>query len=268
MAIAALHSASSGLSALSTSIDVIANNLANSNNAGFKASRANFEDLLYEEKMQPGVENENGDQRPAGLYVGLGTRVSNTQIDFKTGSPQTTDRKLDVMVDGNGFFQVNITRGQETTAFTRSGNFFMNSEGDLVLGNSNGPRLEPNINIPADAEDVTISNDGRVLVSLPGEAELQEVGQMEVANFINPHGLKQIGGNLYLESSASGPPTVGNPNTDNFGALLQGSLEASNVDPVVELVELIKAQRAFEMNSQSIQAADSTLEVISNLRRF
>jgi flagellar basal-body rod protein FlgG len=268
MAIAALHSASSGLSALSTSIDVIANNLANSNNAGFKASRANFEDLLYEEKMQPGVENENGDQRPAGLYVGLGTRVSNTQLDFRTGSPQQTDRPLDVMINGNGFFQVNITRGEETTAYTRSGNFFINSEGDLVLGNSNGPRLEPNINIPADAEDVTISEDGVVYVTIPGEAELQEVGQFEVANFINPHGLKQIGGNLYLESDASGPPTVGTPNSDNFGSLVQKSLEASNVDPVVELVELIKAQRAFEMNSQTIQAADSTLEVISNLRRF
>ncbi|MBL4699844.1 MAG: flagellar basal-body rod protein FlgG [Phycisphaeraceae bacterium] len=268
MAIAALHSAASGLSALSTNIDVIANNLANSNNAGFKASRTNFEDLLYEEKMQPGVENGNGDQRPAGLYVGLGTRVSNTQIDFRTGSAQVTDRPLDVMIDGKGFFQVNITRGSETTAFTRSGNFFINSEGDMVLGNSNGPRLEPNINIPADAENVTISNDGRVLVSIPGEADLQEVGQFEVANFINPHGLKQIGGNLYLESSASGPPTVGDPNTDNFGAMLQGSLEASNVDPVIELVELIKAQRAFELNSQTIQAADSTLEVISNLKRF
>ena len=268
MAIAALHSGASGLSALSTSIDVIANNLANSNNAGFKASRTNFEDLLYEEKMQPGVENENGDQRPAGLYVGLGTRVSNTQLDFKTGSPQITDRKLDVMVNGNGFLQVSITRGEETTAFTRSGNLFRNSEGDLVLGNSNGPRLEPNINIPEDAEDVTISDDGRVYVSIPGEAELQEVGQFEVANFINPNGLKQIGGNLYLESSASGPPTVGNPNTENFGSMIQGSLESSNVDPVIELVELIKAQRAFEMNSQTIQAADSTLEVISNLKRF
>ena len=268
MAIAALHSASSGLSALSTSIDVIANNLANSNNAGFKASRVNFEDLLYEEKMQPGVENENGDQRPAGLYVGLGTRVSNTQLDLRTGSPQITDRPLDLMINGDGFFQVNITRGVQTIAYTRSGNFFINSTGDLVLGNSNGPRLEPNINIPQDAEDVTISNDGRVFVSIPGEPTLQEVGQFEIANFINPHGLKQIGGNLYLESSASGPPTLGNPNIDNFGSLLQGSLEASNVDPVTELVELIKAQRAFEMNSQTIKAADSTLEVISNLRRF
>ncbi len=267
MAIAALHSAASGLSALATNIDVIANNLANVNNAGFKGSRVNFEDLLYEEKMQPGVENENGDQRPAGLYVGLGTRVSNTQLDLSTGSPQITDRPLDLMINGNGFYQVQINRGETTTAYTRSGNFFLNSEGDIVLGNSNGPRLEPNINIPADAQEISISDDGRIFAQLPGQANLQEQGQIQLASFVNPHGLSQIGGNLYIESAASGPPNESNPGTGNFGTILQGALESSNVDPVRELVELIKAQRAFEMNSQTIQAADSTLQVVSNLRR-
>jgi len=268
MAVVALHSAATGLSALSTSIDVIANNLANVNTVGFKGSRANFEDLLYQEKLQPGVENANGDERPAGLYVGLGTRLSNTQIDLETGSPLLTERPLDLMVNGNGFFKVAINRGEVEVGYTRSGNLFVNSEGDLVLGNSTGPRVEPPITIPDNAEEITVSENGSVYVKIPGQAELQEVGQLELANFVNAHGLKQIGGNIFLETAASGPPIEDNPGNSNFGTIIQGALESSNIDPVRELVELIKAQRAFQMNSQSIQAADQTLEVISNLRRF
>ena len=269
MAVMALHSAATGLSALSTEIDIIANNLANVNTAGFKASRANFEDLLYQEKAQPGVENANGDQRPAGLFVGLGTRISNTQFDFSTGSPIDTGRELDLMVNGDGFFQVSILPEiGDGIGYTRAGNFFINQDGDVVLGNSDGPRLDPPITVPADTLRIEVSADGSVFAFLPAQVEPTNVGQIQLTNFVNPHGLKTIGGNLYVESAASGPPIQGNPGEGSFGTVLQRFLESSNVDPVRELVTMIKTQRAFEMNSQTIQAADQALQVIGNLRRF
>lgn len=268
MAVTALHSAATGLSALSTSLDVIANNLANVNTAGFKSARVNFEDLLYQEKQQPGVENANGDERPAGLYVGLGVKVSNTQFDFEQGPAVPGTGPLDLYIDGEGFFQVDILEEDGGgLGYTRSGNFFRNSEGDMVLGNSDGPRLEPNITIPEDATRISISKDGTVYAYVNGDAEPANIGQIELAKFVNPTGLTPIGGNIYIESAASGPPIVGVPGEGNFGTILQGFLEGSNVDPVKELVSLIKTQRAFEMNSQTIQAADQTLQVIGNLRR-
>lgn len=268
MATVALHSASTGLSALSTSLDVIANNLANANTTGFKSSRVNFEDLIYQEKQQPGVENANGDQRPAGLYVGLGVKVSNTQFNFEQGPPIPTDGDLDIYIEGEGFFQVDILEEQGTgIGYTRSGNFFRNSEGNVVLGNSDGPLLQPPINIPEDATQISISSDGTVSVFLAGAPEPQEIGQIELANFVNAAGLKPLGGNIFVETAASGPPIAGTPGEGNFGTIMQGYLEGSNVDPVKELVSLIKTQRAFEMNSQTIQAADETLQVIGNLRR-
>jgi len=269
MAISALHSAATGLSALSTEIDIIANNLANVNTTGFKSSRANFEDLIYQTKAQPGVENANGDQRPAGLFVGLGTRISNTQYDFTTGSPVDTGRELDMMVDGLGFFQVSILQEiGDGIGYTRAGNFFVNQDGEVVLGNSDGPRLDPPINVPADTTQIEISADGQVFAFQSGSVTPSNVGQIQIASFINPNGLKPIGGNLYVESVASGPAIQGNPGDGTLGTILQGFLETSNVDPVKELVSLIKTQRAFEMNSQSIQAADEALQVIGNLRRF
>jgi flagellar basal-body rod protein FlgG len=269
MAIVALHSAATGLSALSQSIDVIANNLANVNTTGFKSQRTNFEDLLYQEKAQPGVENANGDQRPAGIFVGLGTRISNTQLNFEVGSPVKTDQDLDVMIEGNGFFQVDILQEEGGgVGYTRAGNFFRNRDGDLVLGNSDGPRLADGINIPEDTTRLSISSDGTVSAFQSGAVEPTELGQIELANFVNPAGLKPIGGNVYVESPASGPPIIGAPGEGNFGTLMQGFLESSNVDPVRELVDLIKTQRAFEMNSQTIQAADEVLQVVGNLRRF
>lgn len=269
MAVSALHSAATGLSALSTEIDIIANNLANVNTTGFKSMRANFEDLLYEEKAQPGVENANGDQRPAGLFVGLGTRISNTQFDLSLGSPVTTGRELDLMINGNGFFQVSILPEiGDGIGYSRAGNFFVNRDGEVVLGNSDGPRLEPPISVPADTLRIEVSADGNVFAFLPGQVDSTNVGQVQLANFVNPNGLKSIGGNLYVESAASGPPIEGNPGEGTFGTILQRFLESSNVDPVKELVSLIKTQRAFEMNSQSIQAADEAMQVIGNLRRF
>ena len=269
MAIAALHSASTALSAMSTEIDVIAHNIANVNTTGFKSSRVNFEDLLYEIKAQPGVENANGDHRPAGLQVGLGTRISNTQFDFTTGSPVETRRDLDMMVEGDGFFQVSILEDfGDGIGYTRAGNFFVNRDGDVVLGNTDGPRIEPPINVPADTLRIEVSSDGTMFAHLPNTIEPANVGQLQLATFVNPNGLKSIGGNIHIESAASGPPIQGTPGEGNFGTIMQRFLEASNVDPVRELVTLIKTQRAFEMNSQSIQAADEVLQVIGNLRRF
>ncbi len=269
MAINALHSAATGLSALSTAIDVTANNLANANTIGFKASRTNFEDLLYLQKAQPGVENTNGDMRPAGIQVGLGTRLSNTQADFTIGSPQATNGDFDVMINGDGFFKVSILPDQgDGIGYTRAGNFFTNSEGDLVLGNSTGPRLEPVINIPDDVVGIEISVDGTISGKINGTTAPVTLGQIETSTFVNRAGLESIGGNIFIETPASGQAISGTPGEGTLGEILHRHLESSNVDPVIELVTLIKTQRAFEMNSQTIQAADEALQVIGNLSRF
>ncbi len=269
MAIIALHSGATGLSAQSTALDVIANNLANSNTDGFKASRVNFQDLLYIEKAQPGAENARGDRRPLGLYVGLGTKVSGTQLDFSQGPARQTSRELDVMIEGEGFFQVEIEDDVgEGIGYTRAGNFAINEDGELVLATDQGRRLIPSIEIPQGATGVMISTDGVVSVSLPGEIEPQVVGTFEIATFINPVGLKPVGENLFIPSGASGDPSSGDPGEGGRGLLRQGFLEGSNVDPVIELVNLIRTQRAFEFNSQSIQAADEVLQQLSRLRRF
>lgn len=269
MALVALHSAATGLSALNTDLDVLANNLANVNTDGFKASRVNFQDLIYQEKELPGVENSNGDQRPTGLYVGLGVKVSGTQLDFAQGAPLQTGRELDLLIDGNGFFQVQVEddRGANGIAYTRSGNFTLNRDGEIVLANDQGRRLEPIITVPQDAQKITVNADGRVFVLQPGQAEPTEVGQIEIAAFMNPAGLKQLGENLFVESAASGPPITGEPATENLGRLQSGFLEGSNVDPTRELIKLIRSQRAFEMNSNVIRAADETLRSVANLRR-
>ncbi len=269
MAINALQSAASGLSALNTSLDVTANNLANVNTPGFKASRTNFQDLLYVEKAQPGVVNANQDQRPIGLYVGLGVRVSGTQLDFTQGAPQVTNRPLDVMVKGNGFFQVAVedSLGSGGLAYTRAGNFALNSDGELVLANDQGRRVQPLITIPPEAIEVSIGTDGQISYSVAGQADLVTGQQLNTATFVNPAGLKQVGENLYVETSASGTAEVGIPGTDRRGSLLQNFLESSNVDPTRELIDLIRTQRAYDMNSQSIRAADQALQAIGQLRR-
>lgn len=268
MAIIALHSAATGLTALNTALDVTANNLANINTPGFKSSRANFEDLLYIEKQQPGVENAIGDQRPIGLYVGLGVKVSGTQQNFTTGAPLSTGSKLDLMIEGEGFFKVQVEQNQGGgTAYTRAGNFTLNSDGEIVLANDQGRRLTPTITIPPTATNVDIDSNGRVFVSLPGETEPSEVGQIDISTFVNPTGLKQIGENLWVETAASGPATDGEPGIDNRGTILQGFLENSNVDPTQEMISLIRTQRAFEFNSNTIRAADEALRTIGQLRR-
>lgn len=268
MSVTALHSASTGLTALSTELDVIANNLANLNTTGFKASRANFQDLLYIEKKQAGVENLNGDQRPMGLYVGLGTQVSGTQKNFDGGPAQATGRALDILIEGAGFLQVRIEddRGPDGIGYTRSGNLSINSLGQLVLATDQGRVIEPAITIPEEADKISISFDGRVYVSLPG-GDVDNVGQLELATFINPAGLREIGENLFVRTDASGDPITGEPATDSRGRIQQGFLEGSNVEPVRELVQLIKTQRAFELNGQVVRAADEALQQVNQLRR-
>ena len=248
-------------------MDVTANNLANINTPGYKSSRANFQDLLYVEKAQPGTQNANGDQRPTGLYVGLGVKVSGTQLDFTQGPPQMTGQKLDLMINGDGFFHVKVEDGLGADAYTRSGNFTLNSEGQMVLASDQGRRLEPIITIDPDVTAVSISTDGVVRVKRAGEAELSEVGRIEIASFVNPTGVKQIGENLYVATDASGPASIGVPGEERRGTITQGQLESSNVDPTRELIDLIRIQRAYEMNSQSIRAADESLRTIAQLRR-
>lgn len=265
MAVLALHSGATGLTAMEQAIDVIAHNIANTNTTGFKSLSANFEDLLYQEKEQPGAENASGDKRPAGLFLGLGTRLSNTQLNVSQGSAIPDTGPMSMLIDGQGMFQVTV---DDRTVFTRAGNFARNSEGDMVLGNSFGPRLEPPINIPEGTTSITILPDGTVNVTIDNDPEQQEVGRLELANFTNPTGLRPLGGTLYDQTDASGPPIIGNPAENAFGVIRQGFLEASNVDPVSELVKLIKTQRYFEFNSQTVQAADEALQVIGNLRRF
>ncbi len=269
MATNALHSAATGLKALSTELDVLANNLANVNTVGFKQSRVNFEDLMYQHKKQPGVENATGTLTPAGLQVGLGVAISNTQYDFAQGSATITERSLDATIAGDGFFKVILPNDLGGgVGYTRAGNFFRNSNGDLVLGNSSGYLLEPGITIPGDvAEDaVSIGKDGTVSYT-DNAAQTTELGQIELATFVNKAGLKSVGGNVFIQTDASGPPIEGEPGTGGLGTIEQGFLEQSNVDPVKELVALIKTQRAFELNSQTIQAADEVMQVVGNLRR-
>jgi flagellar basal-body rod protein FlgG len=268
MAIQALNSAATGLRALSTRIDVVANNLANAETNAFKRSRVNFEDLMYITLKQPGATNAAGDIAPAGIFVGLGTRISNTQLDLEQGSLERTDRQLDVGISGQGFFKVKVlsTVGNGE-AFTRNGNFFVNKDGELVLGMKDGYKLIPPINIPPNATEINISADGVITVLQAGQTAPTNVGQFKLAQFVNPQGLDILGGSLYQATEASGPPLESNPGEDGAGELLQGHLEGSNVDPVKELVTLIKTQRAFELNSQSIQTADQALQTIGNLRR-
>ena len=268
MAILALHSAASGMKALDTALDVTANNLANVNTVGFKSSRVNFEDLLYQVRREPGVLNAEEEPIPHGIQVGLGVAVSGTQLSFAQGSVEPTENPLDVMIEGEGFFQVQtIQDGDPITAYTRAGNFTRNLEGTLVLGTSEGPIVEPQIQVPSDAIDIQITRDGQVLARQPGAPTLTPLGQIELARFVNPEGLRQIGQNLYAESEASGTPVTGPPQQDGIGSIQGSFLEMSNVDPVRELITLIRTQRAFELNSQAIQSANQALQVVTNLAR-
>ncbi len=270
MAVLAMHTAATGLEALSTEIDVTANNLANVNTTGFKRSRVNFEDLLYQLRRPPGTPGAGGAPQPAGLQVGLGTRVSNTQILFSQGSPIETGRALDMTINGEGFFRVRIYDDVGGGfGYTRAGNFSTNRDGELVLGNSDGFRLDPPIQIPENAirDSITVSSDGVVSVLLPGEDEITEVGQITLSRFANAEGLMQIGKNVYVPTAASGEAFEAEPGSEGVGTILNNFLESSNVDPVKELINLIKSQRAFELNSKVITTSNEMLQVVTHLKQ-
>ncbi len=268
MSVQTLYTAATGMDAMETKLDVIANNLANINTTGFKKDRANFEDLLYRTEVHPGVQDATQTPTAVGTQVGLGVRVTSTQTDHSQGTLQQTGRTLDMAIQGKGFFQVLDPASQEQF-FTRAGNFNINADGNLVMGSASvGRLLDPPVTIPQDASAIQINTSGEVLVRQPGQTELASVGQIQIAQFINPDGLLKEGENMYRVTDASGQPQLGTPAQEGLGALVQGSLEASNVQPVQELIDLITTQRAFELNSQAVQAGDQIMQNISNLRRF
>jgi flagellar basal-body rod protein FlgG len=267
MSVQTLYTAATGMEAMETKLDVIANNLANVNTTGFKKGRANFEDLFYHHEVLPGAEDQSGGITATGTSIGLGTSVSSIQTDFRQGAFLDTGNSLDVAIVGNGFFQVQDTDGG--TVYTRAGNFSINRDGALVLGSAAvGRLLQPAINIPEGARDVSISMDGEVQYMLAGDNEPQIAGQLELATFINPEGLIKRGENLFAESGASGTPQATIPGEEGAGLLRAGMLEASNVNPVRELIDLITTQRSFELNSQAVQAGDQVLQLVANLRRY
>lgn len=267
MSIQTLYTAATGMDSLETKLDVIANNLANVNTTAFKRDRANFEDLFYRHIKLPGSQDSAGQLTPTGIAMGLGSRVSSTQSDFDQGAFQQTSNELDIAIEGKGFFPVTDPTGE--TMYTRAGNFSIDAEGNMVLGSAqSGRRLEPAFTFPPDTTGISISAEGIVEIQQAGTPELRQLGQIQLANFVNPEGLLKLGENLYRETTASGVATLSNPGVDGLGLLRQSALESSNVEPVQELIDLITTQRAFELNSQAVQAGDQVLQLISNLRRF
>ena len=259
----ALWIAATGMKGQELRINVIAHNLANVNTSGFKVSRLDFEDLLYQSLKAAGATSAAGYQVPTGMDVGLGVRPAAIQKIFLQGDYHQTQNPLDLAIEGKGFFKVTMPDGQ--IAYTRSGSFKLDSEGRIVT--SEGYPLDPEIVIPAQAITVTVDPDGTINVTLPGQIQPSQVGRIELADFVNPAGLKAIGKNLFLPTAASGDPTTGNPGEDGMGTIAQGFLEMSNVDMVTELVEMIMAQRAYEINGKVIQSADDMLQIVSNLKR-
>ncbi|MGH8294103.1 MAG: flagellar basal-body rod protein FlgG [Steroidobacteraceae bacterium] len=253
---AALWAAKTGLDAQQTEMAVISNNLANVNTTGFKQDRAVFEDLLYQNQTQPGADTSQTTESPSGMSIGTGVRVVATEKDYSQGSLTQTGNPLDLAIQGQGFFQIQMPDG--TLAYTRDGTFQTNAQGQLVT--SSGYLVQPGITIPQGAQSVTIGSDGTVSVTLPGQSATTQIGQIQLVNFINPPGLQPIGQNLLVQSAASGSPQSGSPGTNGFGTLSQGELESSNVNVVEELVNMIQTQRAYEMNSKAISTVDQMLQ--------
>lgn len=259
----ALRTAASGMAAQQLNVEVISNNIANMNTVGYKRQRAEFQDLVYQNVERMGAQSSSqGTVVPTGIQVGHGVKAGAVYRVTEQGTPQRTDNRYDVAIDGRGYFQILLPSGE--TAYTRAGNFALNGEGQLVT--DDGYAVQPNISIPQDAVDVTISKSGQVQVITAGETEPQVVGQLELATFFNQAGLEAIGDNLLLETAASGPANVGTPGDVGYGQLLQNYTEASNVDAVAEISALIIAQRAYEMNSKVITTADEMLSVTSQIK--
>lgn len=266
MSIQTLYTAATGMESMQSKLDVISHNLANVNTTAFKKGRANFEDLFYRHERYPGSLDQAGGRTATGTSIGLGSRVQSVQTEFRQGSFQDTGNPLDLAVEGQGFFQVTDPNGQ--IVYTRAGNFSINANNEMVVGSAQtGRRIEPQITFPSDTTGISISPEGVVSVRQAGQVNFQQLGQLQLAMFPNPEGLLKQGENLYSVTDASGDPIQVNPGLQGAGIVRQGFLEASNVEPVQELIDLITTQRSFELNSQCIQAGDQVLQLISNLRR-
>ncbi len=249
-----------GLDAQQTKMSTIANNLANVGTTGFKRGRAIFEDLIYQNVRQVGSQTSQQTLLPSGLQVGTGTRVVATERLFTQGNLTKTDNALDMAIQGRGFFEILLPDG--TQAFTRDGSFQINDQGIVVT--SQGYQLQPPITVPQDALSVSVADDGTVSVQQPGNAQSTQIGSIQLSDFINSAGLQARGGNLFLESGASGAPQPGTPGLNGLGTVTQGYVESSNVNVVEELVSMIETQRAYEMNSRAISTADQMLQYVSN----
>lgn len=256
---ASLWIAKTGLDAQQMRMSVISNNLANVSTTGFKRSRPQFEDLLYQNVRQTGAQTAQNTQLPSGLVLGTGVRTVSTAKLFTQGSIVQTGNNLDLAINGRGFFQITMPDG--TAGYTRDGSFQLNSEGQVVT--SNGYLLQPEITVPTGAQSITVGRDGTVNVQITGQVAPQQVGQIQTTDFVNPAGLQAIGENLFLESAASGAAQTGNPDADGLGSLMQGALETSNVNVVEEMVDMIETQRAYEMNSKAISTTDQMLQYIN-----
>lgn len=256
----ALYVAKTGLEAQNTRLATISNNLANANTTGYKQGRAEFEDLIYQNVRQPGGYTNQQTTLPSGLQLGVGTKVVAIQKMHTQGSLQNTGNELDIALQGKGFFQIQQVDG--TIAYTRDGSFQLNQNGDLVT--SGGLLVQPQITVPPNATGVTIGTDGTVSATIPGQAEPQQLGQLEIATFINPAGLNAKGDNLFTETIASGVPVIGVAGVDGVGTIIQSFLEASNVNTVEELIGMIEAQRTYEMNAKAIKAADGMMQYLNN----
>ncbi|HKT76342.1 MAG TPA: flagellar basal-body rod protein FlgG [Sphingobium sp.] len=259
MSNAALHVARTGLDAQNTKMRVIANNLANVNTTGFKRDRADFETLAYQQMVAAGANSDSQNKFATGLNLGSGVAMQGTSKINTQGTLQETGNALDMAIEGSGFFQVQRPDG--SIAYTRAGNFSTTAEGTLVT--SDGMPLIPQITVPQGATGITIGNDGTVTATLQGQSEPTQLGQVELASFMNPAGLQPIGGNLLAESAASGTPQVGVAGLDGRGVIRSGSLETSNVNVVEELVDMIETQRAYEVNSKMIKATDEMLQYVN-----
>ncbi|WP_010410990.1 flagellar basal-body rod protein FlgG [Citromicrobium sp. JLT1363] len=258
-----LSIAGTGMLAQQTNVDVISNNIANMNTTGFKRQRAQFQDLLYQQVSRPGAASNGPEARvPTGIQIGAGVRTGGVYRIAEQGALVQTDNRYDLAIQGLGYFQVQMPTGE--IAYTRDGTFQLSDQGELVT--SQGLRVEPGITVPQGAVDVVVSRTGEVQIKLAGEPELQVVGQIELATFVNEAGLEAKGDNLFLATASSGEPTISPPGEPGFGNLAQGFVEASNVNPVAEITALITAQRAYEMNSRVVKTADEMLGTTSQLR--
>jgi flagellar basal-body rod protein FlgG len=253
--------AKTGMEAQQTQLDNISHNLANVATNGYKRSHAVFEDLIYQNMRQAGANSTEQTTLPTGLQVGLGVRPVATARIYTQGNLQQTSNNLDLAIKGDGFFQVQMPDG--TTAYTRDGSFQLNANGQMVT--SNGYTVLPGITIPQNAQSLTIGNDGTVSVTLPGQTAAQSIGQIQLANFVNPAGLDPKGQNLFAETAASGTPNTGAPSNNGMGAVQQGFVETSNVNVVEELVQMIQTQRAYELNSKAVQTSDQMLQKLAQI---